>query len=671
MNTALKLMHPSKHVSKDSALFRPPTFPPPDDWPVSVNTEGTHLSFFKDDYWDMHAFGFYGFNFNRSSLSEENKRLLKRAMVLIIYHPRLFPGKLSSCQPYFQTLCRLAEFCETQQILISHLYRFPHLFTKAAEHIQCARILDRISQLHKLNLYCEELGFVIGGKRFLQVMSRERRSVEAVQYPYIPPRLWNYQVTRLNEALDDFIKHRELFEKAFMWLHHAYSHNRGRVASKYLSPFHDHDLYKKRRVLYPGNFEKFLEDFGLLDLFNKWLEPGVRKVPRFSTLSISKYLSLIRDVAIIFILTFSMQRKSEATSLRSDCFEIEHDKNLGNICTIRGETTKTDPDSDARWVVPETVKKAVDAASWIAKLRLNMLAKEFNVPRDIKENPYLLSPACELWSTFSGRKMTEKDCHRLLKSFKRILDYSNLMRRGSKLFEDNEIQISEEDARIALSLTPNLEKKAWFGIGKPWKFTTHQSRRTLAVNMFASSNISVASIQHQMKHFTRNMTLYYGRNYANISLNSKVQRTLIAESHSNIYRQLIEIASNDIDHVRPHNTSRSIDSLINIIDASEEQKLQRLIKAGEVGCRKTLLGFCMTKGSCEYGGVESISKCAGGDGRGICAEAIFSRKNKDALIRLKKDYEIEMANLSEDSIRRNALKLETYAIEVYLNVVDK
>lgn len=59
---------------------------------------------------------------------------------------------------------------------------------------------------------------------------------------------------------------------------------------------------------------------------------------------------------------------------------------------------------------------------------------------------------------------------------KRTLDYANIIRRGSRLFDQQEIVVTEEDSRIALSMTPNLFNKEWFGIGKPWSFSTHQAR---------------------------------------------------------------------------------------------------------------------------------------------------------------------------------------------------
>ncbi|ENZ0711787.1 hypothetical protein ACGB6O_004165 [Vibrio parahaemolyticus] len=668
MEQILQFMHPSTLVTSRSATYRPTSFPPKQDWPVTVDTQGIALSLYGDDYWDFNAFGFHGFEFGKHGLSPENCELFKQTMLFIMYHPKIFPGTIKSCNGYFQNLKKIAIFCEKNGILIKDLHKYPNLYPMITKEIQCARINDRISQLHKLNLYSDELGFVIADNRLLQQLTRESKQYESTQHPYIPPRIWNYQVQRLNDAINDFIKHKQDIEKAFLWLHKAYSYNRKICPQDYQSPFTERSVYKNR-IIYDGNFNDFLTEFGLIELLKRWIDPSEKMHGAFNTQCFSKYLSLVRDISIIFILNFSMQRKSEATSLRSDCFYIEKDKHLGDICILTGETTKTDPDSDARWVVPKTVKKAVDLATWIARLRMKSLPDNYHVPQDIKNNPYLLTAACELWSSSGGATKDLSGYNKLLNN-RRTLDYFNILRRGSKLFDEQKLIITKEDYNIALALTPNLHNREWFDEGKKWNFTTHQARRTLAINMFTSDEVSVSSIQHQMKHLSRQMTLYYGRNYTSLRLDSKVEKTLILESYRSIYRKLVEVVEDEIENVRPHKTNLCVIPIIELIDKHEEKKLLELIKTEKVGCRRTLLGFCMKPGSCEYGGIESVSKCAGGDGKGVCADAIFVRKNREKLIKLKGNHENQLNALTQENMRYWSLKQEIYAIEVYLNVVD-
>jgi len=138
-----------------------------------------------------------------------------------------------------------------------------------------------------------------------------------------------------------------------------------------------------------------------------------------------------------------------------------------------------------------------------------------------------------------------------------------------------------------------------------------------------------------------------------------------------MYRQIVAVVENSMEYIRPHKREMIPEHLINLVEEREEMKLLKLIKKGSVGCRNTLLGFCMRTGSCEYGGIESVAKCAGADGGGICADAIFDRKNKAELINLSEAHEQELKSLDKDSMRYSALKQEIYAIGVYLDVIDR
>ena len=104
---------------------------------------------------------------------------------------------------------------------------------------------------------------------------------------------------------------------------------------------------------------------------------------------LTRYTNLVRDSAFTYILAHSLQRVSEGLSLRSDCFYIDDDPKLGKVALLVGETTKTDPDSDARWVVPASVEKAIKILTHISMLRLN--TTESFIEEDVKKNPYLMT----------------------------------------------------------------------------------------------------------------------------------------------------------------------------------------------------------------------------------------------------------------------------------------
>jgi len=88
-----------------------------------------------------------------------------------------------------------------------------------------------------------------------------------------------------------------------------------------------------------------------------------------------------------------------------------------------------------------------------------------------------------------------------------------------------------------------------------------------------------------------------------------------------------------------------------------------------VNFRETRLGGCTKRGPCEYGGIESVARCAGGDGDKPCRDGLFD-KNKAASIRRQLDKLNEQFNPAEpQSPRQRALRAEAAGLTNYLHVV--
>lgn len=666
MNTRnLRFMPTSPNISTEFSLYRTANFPPPYDWVMSVDEDGGDLSRFGDDFWDYRAFERSAtFNFKRIQVSDSNVQFIKQAMFLVLYHPRLFPGQIRSCSYCFQCLVKIAKACDEHKILITDLPRHPLVHQYVAESLQGSRYKIFINFLHKLRLYGEVLNFEIADKRTLAYFVSQQRNWEPIQTPYIPPRIWSYQINRLNECLDDFLKHQAAIEAAFSWISKAYKHNLAAIPDfdNFQSPFFQRQLYKGRRILFNGGFNKFLAEYQLLELFEKWMgSEGTRSVAQFAS-----YLNMVRDASLLYVMNFSLQRLSEVQSLRSDCFLIECDARLGEIALIVGETTKTDSDDDARWVVPKTVKKAVGVAATIAELRMRHCKEDASQSGAVKTSIPLSLAATEPWA-FSSKNQYRNAKGEAVTH----LRFGPFIDSHPHVLNPQSITVSESDWKIAVSMTPNLGRKNGFGISMPWPFAAHQLRRTTNVNMFSSTMVSDNSLQWAMKHLSRHMTLYYGRNHTNLRLNSDAETAVIIESYSVIYRQLVDIVTDSMEYIRPHLRELIPSDIINLVHAREERQLMSLIKQGSVGCRRTLLGYCMKAGSCEYGGIESVSQCATGNGGGVCADAIFERKNVAKLKRLQTTHEKQMELLAPSTPRYKALKQEIFAIDVYINAINR
>ena len=189
MTNMLQFMAPSSLITKDSPIFRLPSFPPPDDWPVSVDYEGKPLSYYGDDKWDYTALGYAGFNFGKQGFSKDNLHLVKLAMITVVYHPGLFTGSIKGCVIYFQLFTKIAKACDKQKIKITDLYKFPRTHQAIISNLKDSKYQSYLTYLHKLKLYYKDpndpVDFLIADDDFLSKMAAQNYKHNPIQTPYI------------------------------------------------------------------------------------------------------------------------------------------------------------------------------------------------------------------------------------------------------------------------------------------------------------------------------------------------------------------------------------------------------------------------------------------------------------------------------------------------------
>lgn len=643
----------SSAIASELPNFKPASFPPEEDFFVSVRKDGTPLSKFSDNIWDFTAYDSKRFNFKVQQLTEVNNILLKQLLFLYLYHMPIFPGKIVSLHPHFKLLSKLCKFSDSHNISIDKLYRFPKLASEVIkvftthEQSRLFMILSQISRSEDI------LGWKIANTTFIEKLAQLSIPHVSIQNSYIPPRIWISLIRSTENVMNDFEKNQDTFSKVWIQVSDGYKKN---IKNKYhtISPLSKCNNASKKSLeqrIYFGGSRTFLESHGIGELLRRWIDES--KLNNIA--AITTYINLVRECAFLYILAHSIQRLSEGLSMRFDTFQVDEDPTLGKVAYLIGETTKTDPDSDARWVVPMHIKKAVDILKTIGQLRLNSTLK--NLEPSIEENPYLMIGSIEFW----GHSRSTRINGWCLDTF---------IKRNPKAFPRKNFIINEEDYKIAYLLTPQLTKKPWFKVNNRWSFNTHQLRRTLAVNLFAS-DIPDSVIQWQMKHKTTNQSYYYGRNHTRLRVNKDVERKVTIESYRSVIRQLIDTTENTLhDNISPAGKNLIAKSTLNLISKRDHKKLEMLVKKGEVAFRPTLLGFCMTE-RCEYGGVESAVHCAGVDGNGPCKDAIFSKKNNKRLKVLYDSNYNNLKDLIENTPKHSKLKNENEAIEVYFHATSQ
>lgn len=209
-------------------------------------------------------------------------------------------------------------------------------------------------------------------------------------------------------------------------------------------------------------------------------------------------------------------------------------------------------------------------------------------------------------------------------------------------------------------------KQTMLKAGETWPLCFHQLRRTGAINMFASGLLSDSSIQVIMKHLTSLQTRYYGRNYSRLRFSEDYEGLTTAAKYEVLARQIKALV--DDRYVSPLGFQRKRDIVINLIGSSDFTALVKAGQNGEVSFRETRLGGCTKCGHCDYGGIESVARCAGGDGDRPCRDAIFDKSKRLSIERQLESVERQLVSVRPGSPRWRALQAEARGLRSYLDV---
>jgi len=650
--------------------FRPPSWPPPADWAPVVDAKGIGQCIYSDSTWvlDVWAGRPMKINFGDGKtkgarIDPANADIFRICATWFLWGPNgcraasTFQAKFVVIKPLFIT-------CARQGIVATDLRRFDAVIDQVAASLAPSSYDYAITILSELLDASEHLGFTLLDREGLARLAKLAPKNHRRQTPYIPPRIWAYQVSRLQECLETYQRHRPQIEACFQFCLDAYATNFGSLKNAVSSkngdsstaPFQNHTW---SRYTYHGPFKLTADRFGVTELIETWVAPftgakGEIQIPKFS-----QYLNLVSKAGLAYLINFSLMRVEEAWDLRSDCLIVEKDERFGEFHLLRGETTKTAPDSDARWPVSPSVSLAIDVMRHIASLRMRC-AKErddIGLTSEDQSNPYLVSYQYEPWSRGKHKPYRTRpipwDYHQFLKYFPQLLDPA-------------QISVRAEDLRIARLMTPSLDEEL-FKIGHPWRMGWHQLRRTGAVNMLSSDAVDESSLQFLLKHQTRLMTLYYGRNHARLALSEETRALFLKTMYQEVARDLRKLSSPEF--VSPLGPARK-ESIVTFIKETEAVSLDKAALEGKVGARRIRAGFCVNQKPCPYGGIESIAHCLGGDSCKGCPDLMLdiNQREKVKIYENVIDEQLKIVHL--DSPRHRSLQGEKLAIKKFYDIVQ-
>jgi hypothetical protein len=185
--------------------------------------------------------------------------------------------------------------------------------------------------------------------------------------------------------------------------------------------------------------------------------------------------------------------------------------------------------------------------------------------------------------------------------------------------------------------------------------------------MFASGLLSDSTMQCQMKHSTRLMPLYYGHGHAKLQLNEGVENAIVSAMYEVMSMQVFATVGDRF--ISPHGSKKKHEIVVNLISGKDAKSLAKAARRGDVPFRENRLGACTSRTNCSYGGVESIARCAGGDGFKPCTDVLYDREKTESIESEIRKVGQELERFPVGSPRHNALLVEMKGMENFLNVV--
>lgn len=663
-------------VTPESENFRPLSWPPASDWPVMIDANGDVVSRYGDPIWRLdpwakkaECLNFLGSRSkSQAQVSPQNVELLKIITAWWIWGPKGVRNAGTLVSKFVQ-IKKIFVLCSSNGILVSDLGRFPVIAEQIAEIVPPSHSGGLLTLLHDLYQNKETLGFTVLDRIGLIRLEATLSSQQYKQTPYIPPRIWTYQVNRLRACLDDFLENREKIEKCYEFCISAYTKNWGSLEAATRSrsdgkksPFSQpKNRISKSGYVFHGPFKLTAERFEIDELLLRWVgSPGETEL-NSSVDILSTYLSLVRLAGLAYILNFSLMRIAEGESLRADCLNAEKDPRFGDIYVLRGVTTKTIDDDDACWPTSPSTRIAVQAMACIARMQQICATARHSAKMNAEDlrNPFLNQRNLEPWSRASAAH---------IKLSKRRQNYDvSIMRRFPGLFERAQMQVTADDLKIARLITPTLDPEK-FAVGKIWPLAWHQLRRTGAVNMRASGLISDASLQYLLKHANRAMALYYGQGYSQLRLNDVARTLYVQTMYEMLGKEFARLLTDEF--VSPHGNKRKIE-IVRLIEPSDANKLTLLAKNGQLACRDILLGYCMNREPCPHGGIDSVAHCGGGDTGTPCADVLYDRDKAEKVKILESILDERLAKATKESPLQLSLLAQKRSIRNYENTTKK
>lgn len=600
MNIAFepKLDFPVGAISPDVYDFSLGTVPT-DDFVVSRRHDGSVVSTYGQSTWDLSSYHPEGLpnnlNFRHwtggriTPIRENISREIRYLIFLMIWVRQGAPLSLGTLHNYLTVVKMIAQYaeetsCQIRDLLMDENRLWPFIASRcsgwAIETI--GSLLPSLASIGN-----DHLGFDLVGDTLLQTIRKLGRQYRTTlkQHAPIPTQIYSKIISRLLHELTEW----EVVADDILCTLQACGKDPylGRTTRK------QDELAKKQGII-KSHLPYFTQivSKGSLDFF------AIRSRPP-NLKNLSALICEIQTAIKLTIQTFTGMRDDEALSLPYHCIENTVTNGKTHYIVL-GRTTKLNNGraKRTRWVTNHDGYRSIKLAQQIADAIYAVFGVSAQRAKaQSTDYPLFVSVG---YLAFAGGSLTP-ECGRFRYGHIHLERMKDLRERLEPIIEDSDIQELEH---IDPHRSWRSEEK--FQLGKPWVFTSHQLRRSLALYAQRSGFVSLPSLRRQLQHITNEMARYYAKGSAfakNFIGDNKEhfgmewQKTQ-PESAALSY-VLNVLLSNDVLFGGHANwVEYRLKDSTGLLLLDRETTMQRFRK-GEISYKETPIGGCTKVGECD------------------------------------------------------------------------
>lgn len=362
---------------------------------------------------------------------------------------------------------------------------------------------------------------------------------------------------------------------------------------------------------------------------------------------------------------YTGMRNGECSKLPHDCWQ---EKTTEMPSRIFGKETKLrGVPTHQVWITHNEIKRIIDLLNTIAEPMRKKVCPQ------LKNPPLMIKPSLLYAKEISNLDYDEVTVSRLSKEGKNnnINDELPLDIEGITITKEHIEELSCVDDR-------DWSRHEWVRVGKTWRFTSHQYRRSLAVYALGSGLVSLHAIKEQFGHLISAMTAYYGNGHksarkldGSIDKRNHIARYMVSIKHElkfysyrkNVLHSKTPLWGSNGLHLAKHIVAKTPEE--REIVMRDSSKLKDKFKKGLIDYQDTAMGGCLNPQCAKFLLPDFFISCKG------CEHAIHRLEKIERLAEKQRQIAMRWADIHPDGIDHQTAVALAVEMENFANVLRR